>query len=189
MNKFLKELEDRAHNVNQWDVEIQNRNKESFKSLWMNMIIFSSAFLVGFLPLLESNSNIIKNILLAKIGLFIIILIIITNLLYYEKVLRREQALLFEVVQSHDKTFSLQFRIIKSAIEKNKREDEIEEIFEKSKGNGSNEEREIRIKHLVGGKFFKLRIFIDKYFSRFMCYGFILGLIFIILSCINIISK
>lgn len=182
--KIIEELKNRRETIEMLDLDLQNKNKDHFRGLWMNIMILSSAIIIGVLPLINENSNIIKSLLLAKLGLLLIILIIIFGIIYYANVLNRERSMLFDLSQFHEKIFFKQENLINLAVEQKKSIGEVLDIFGRTKIDSFNEEQKIREKHLVGGKFFKLRLFVDKYFSVFLCYGFVLGLILIIFSFI-----
>lgn len=184
IEKIIEELKNRRESLERLDLETQNRNKDYSRNLWMNIIILSSAIIIGVLPLISENSNLIKSLLLAKLGLLLIIIIIIFGIIYYEKVLIREKLMLFDLSQFHDHTFARQECIINLAIKENKSTEEIKDIFSKTKRESYDNELKIVEKHLLGGNFFKLRLFMDKYFSRFLCYGFVIGLILIIFSLV-----
>lgn len=180
--KIIEELKNRKEAVERFDLEIQIRNKESSRNLWMNIIILSSAIIIGILPLLNENSNLIKSLVLAKLGLLLIIIIVVIGIIYYENVLIREKLMLSDLSQFHQETFAYQEYVINSSIKEKKDLEEIQNIFNITKKESFSKELKIREKHLVGGKFFRLRSLSDKYFSRFLCYGFAIALIIIIFS-------
>lgn len=60
--KIIEELKNRRESLERLDLEMQNRNKDYSRNLWMNIIILSSAIIIGVLPLISENSNIINSL-------------------------------------------------------------------------------------------------------------------------------
>ena len=182
IEKFFKELENRRSTVEKFDFDIQTKNRDYFRNLWLYMIILSSAIAIGILPIMAGPSTIIRSLVLAKLGLIIIMIVCVWVVFYFLNVLFREKVLLFEQAQFHKNTFSEQLKLLEQVKKEGKNEKEIEIIFYKSKSNAYIQEQKIIARHLIGGKFVKVRLFIDKYFNQSISYGFALGILLVILS-------
>jgi len=185
MNKKKKkfdELEKRRAFVEKMDFDIRERNRDHFRTFWLNMVILSSAIVVGVLPIISGSSSPIQSPVLAKIGLLIIVVISVIIVIYFAGILTREKHLLFEQAQFHEYIFSKQWRLLDEAIKKGKTTDEITTIFDKSKRISNTIEDEIVAKHLIGGNFIRFRLFIDKHFNHIISYGFVIGVLLVILS-------
>src|SRR3989338_5362478 len=141
--RLFEELEDRRTTVEKMDFDIQAKNREYFRSFWLNMIILSSAIVVGILPVMDGPSTLIKSLILAKLGLLLIILICVSIICYFQNMLSRERDLLFEQIQFHKKTFSEQLTLLKQAKSGGKNEKEMEHLFDKSKSNSYIHEQQI----------------------------------------------
>lgn len=178
------ELEDRRSVVEKFDFDMQDKNRDHFRSFWLHMVILSSAIVIGVLPILNAESDLITSPILAKLGLLIIVLVGVSVIFYFQNVLSREKLLLFEQIQFHEASFFKQQNLLAQAVKDRKSEMEISQIFEGSKDAALIKEEEIIAKHLIGGKFLCIRLFIDEYFSHFISLGFGLGVLFVILSFI-----
>jgi hypothetical protein len=183
-HNFFEELEIRRSNVERIDLEMRNRNLDHYRNFWLQMIILSSAIVIGVLPILDSSNSIIKSIILAKLGLLIIVVLCVLVVFYFQSVLSREKSLLFDQVEFHRHTFLSQSRLLQETLKTGRDEKEVESIFENSKRESFIMEQEILAKHLIDGKFVKSRLFIDKHFGNFISYGFSLGILLVILSFI-----
>ena len=184
IEKFLKELEDRRSTVEKLDFEIQLKNIDHFRSFWLHMIILSSAIVIGVLPIMNGSSILIKSLILAKFGLLIIVLVCVLATLYFQNVLHREKLLILDQNFFHKNTFSNQENILINLEKVKKSEAEIKQIFDKSKTDSLSQEIQIIKKHLTGGGFPRIRLFVDKYFNKFISFGFALGVFLVILSFI-----
>ena len=183
--KILREIQEKKALVGKEDRDAVNKNKEYYRSLWLNLIVLSSAIIIGMLPVINDNKGLLKSVFLAKLGLLIIVLVIILGMLYYNSTLAREQSMLFELWQLHEKIFTNQLLSINSSNNESKTEAEINELFSKAKQNAFQEETKARAKHLVGGKLYKIRIKIDKHISNLLIYLFLIGSLILISSFIN----
>lgn len=181
-NNFFNELEIRRSGVEKIDLEMRNRNLDHYRSFWLQMMIFSSAVVVGVLPLISESESIIRSPILAKLGLLVIIILCTFIILYFQGVLIREKVLLFEQSEFHKNIFSKQHRILEQS--RDKTDEVIKKLFETSKNEAFVKEQDILAKHLIGGKFYRIRLFIDKYFTRFVSFGFTAGILLIIFSFI-----
>lgn len=181
---FIEEIELRRAAVEKIDFDVQSRNIEHFRSYWLHMILLSSAIVIGVLPIINEESNVIKSLTLAELGLLLIICMCVLLTLYFGNVLAREKSLAFDKRQFHGSVFSSQITLIKRSREAGKNEAEIQRIFADSKLSSFIEENSILQKHLLGGKFAKLRLFVDRYFNRIVSILFTLGIMFVIFSFI-----
>lgn len=178
---FFQELEGRKNTVEKFDFDSGERKREHQRNFWLQMVILSSAIVIGILPLLGEKSSLVKYPVLAELGLLLIITICILIVFYFQDVLSREKLLLFDLKEFHDSLFLRQKGLLTQAKKEGKSASEIKEIFEKSKQDAYRGEQEILYQHLVG-KFYHLRLFIDRFFNRIISLGFLLGVLFVILS-------
>ena len=185
--KILKDINERRHIVEAQDQDIQKRNRDYFRNFWMNIIILSSGIIIGVLPLLDGNSDLVQSLLLAKLGLLTIVFITMIGIVYFENVLRREKLLLFDQQQFHNMIFSEQESMIRSALNQGRKPKEVLDIFNLTKSRAFEIEQAIIKRHLLGGAFSTARLFLDQYFSRFLTYGFILGILLIIASTLKVL--
>jgi len=105
VDKIYKEIDEREEIVEKYDFDIQMKNREQFRSFWLHMIILSSAIVIGVLPLLKSNSDIIQSQIICLFGLLFILLVCIFIVIYMPYVLQREKSLLVEQSQLHQEIF------------------------------------------------------------------------------------
>lgn len=182
--KFFEELEDRRTAVEKLDFDIQAKNRDYFRSFWLQMIILSSAIVVGILPIMGQSTTLIRSLILAKLGLLLIILVCVSIIFYFQNMLSKERNLLFEQIQFHKETFAKQLRFLDRAKREGKSEKEMESIFNESKSNVYIQEQQIIARHLVVGKFVKIRLFLDKYFNNLISCGFVSGVLLVVLSFI-----
>ncbi|MDO8593129.1 MAG: hypothetical protein Q7R92_05235 [bacterium] len=60
VEKIIEELKNRREWLERLDLEMQNKNKDYSRNLWMNIIILSSAIIIGVLPLINGTPSIIN---------------------------------------------------------------------------------------------------------------------------------
>ncbi|GEM_PF-2715360 len=182
--KIFKELGERRRYVEKSDIDLRWRNIDHFRAYWLHMVILSSAIVLGVLPLISENSSLVKSFTLAKLGLLLIILVCVLIVLYFQNVLSRERSLLFDQKEFHEATFSMQQNILNTAKRDGKDEAYLKEIFERTKSAAYFQEQEIVKRHVIGGKFTKTRLLINKYFNPLISYGFAVGVLLVVLSFI-----
>lgn len=184
ISDLYKEIENRRAFIEKCDFEIQNQNTEHFRSFWLNINILSGAIVVGLLPIITSESGTIKSLILAKLGLLLIISICTIVTVYFQSVSARGKYLLFDQIECHRKNFSRQRKILVQAEKEGKTEKEIFDIYNQSKDDFSMAEFNVIEKHILGGRFVKIRLFFDKHFNSFVSWIFTVGILLIILSFI-----
>ena len=181
-NSFEK-LEKRRTVVEELDHKIILRNSDQLRNYWVQLIIFSSAIIVGILPLLD-NVNPILSISLAKIGLLVITLVCILIIVYFPYILTREKHLLHEQKALHEKFFSTRLEMLSQACKENWDDSKISLNFEKLEEVLSSQETDLLYEKLVAGRFTRVRNLIDFNFSLIASGGTGIGALLIILSFI-----
>lgn len=181
--KYSKELEDRRSTVEKIDHESILRNSDHFRSYWLQIVILSSAIVIGLVPVID-NPVLVQSPSLAKIGLLVILLVCVSIVLYFQNFLTREKIILYDQQKLHEDNFAKQSSLLKKAKNENWVDKKIEVEFEVSKRRFFEEETNLLFNHLVSNKGAKHISFFDKYFNVFMPYLFATGVFFIVLSFI-----
>lgn len=181
-SRFIDELRKRQIHVEKIDSDLISVNNSEYRSYWLNMTILSGAILIGVIPLLGNNQSVVKSIILAKMGVVVLIIVCTSIVIYFQGVLSRGKKMLIEQQTHHNETFAKQASLLEKLGKEGKSEQEMESYFEKSKAESYSQEVDIMYENLLGGRFSRVRTFIDGHFNRYISFGFSVGVILITLS-------
>lgn len=166
-------------------LELRIKNIEHLRNFWFNLIVLSSAVIVGVFPVLIKDPSYFENSSLAIFGLLLLVFMDIIGCFYLNVLLTRENRNLAELNNFHTKKFDEDKKLINKIIEEKKEFGEGSDIYLKFLKDTSEEENNLITKQEIKGasKWF------DKNFSDILTTLLILGVLFIILSFVPTQSR
>lgn len=164
--------------------ELRVKNIEHLRSFWFNLIVLSSAIIVGVFPILINNSNYLENPSIAIVGLVVLVIMDILGCFYLNVLLTRENRNLAELNDFHTKKFAEDKSIINKITEDKKDFQEGSSIYLDFLKNSEKEEAELVVKQKIRGA----NRWFEKNLSDILTILLIVGILFIILSFIPVKS-
>lgn len=165
-------------------LDVRLKNIEQTRSFWLNLIILSSAIIVAVFPFLIKDNFYLENLKMAVIGIILLVLVDLVGIFYINIILIRENKHLDEQNKFHMDHMNEEIKMLLEAMEQ-KRD------YKKWGGEYSlflknTAEEEVSMREKQESK--KIVKWFDKYFSTFLVYLMILGVVLIGLSFLNLDS-
>lgn len=183
-DKQYNEVRKNQKEVSALYLDVRLKNIEQTRSFWLNLIILSSAIIVGIFPFLVKDSSYLENLGMAIIGIILLVFVDLAGIFYINTILTRESKHLDEQNKFHIDHMNEEIEMLLEAIKKERNYKEWEKEYSLFLRNTVEEEVAMREKQ----KPKKIVKWFDKYFSTFLVYLMILGVVLIGLSFLNLDS-
>jgi ABC-type multidrug transport system fused ATPase/permease subunit len=181
LNNIIERSGQRSDKIEQIFLDMRSRNLEHLRNFWLNLIVLSSAIIVGILSLVFKEDMSSSLLLIIMVGVSFFILMDIVGVYFLNHKLSKENHDLDKLHNFNLQAIKDERRVINNYLNKQESFEKFSKEYADFLNDVARKEEEIRKSNVEKNKIFS---FLDKYISDILAGLFILGILCILASFI-----